>query len=462
MVCLKIIFALILYLNNKSAMEIKKRIIIFLLFILNIWSFIAAQQLSVDVLPLGGQLPSNSVQRIFQDREGFMWFGTREGLSRYDGYRVLTFRSGKTTPNLLTDNQITSITDSWERVLIGTKKGLNILNKKTYEICHVDNEELKDQEIRSILFDSKGYIWVGTYIALYRCSSDFSSCKRYDNSLPITSVNSIYEDVDNNIWVTFWRKGIFRYDRVKDTFVKYPSVGKENNPFCVFQDDKKQHWIGTWGEGLYKFYPEEKNEQIYIPVKSIKEGELPENGTFFSIQQDDRYGYLWLVSARGLYAIRKRVDNFVETVDISDISSKLNNIFSEICKDKAGNLWIASFNEGVSYINMDKPVIQNYLMPFIKETTGLTTNIQAIYKDKDGDIWINQNRLGLGIYKKDSDKVIWYKDIPDLNNLLGMETINFIGSACTHFVAEACVGTLRTSTGCYCSNCRTNITSGIF
>ena len=63
----------------------------------------------------------------------------------------------------------------------------------------MDNEELKDQEIRSILFDSKGYIWVGTYIALYRCSSDFSSCKRYDNSLPITSVNSIYEDVDNNI-----------------------------------------------------------------------------------------------------------------------------------------------------------------------------------------------------------------------------------------------------------------------
>jgi len=124
-------------------MEIKKWITIFLPFIFNIWSFIAAQQLSVDILPLGGQLPSNSVQRIFQDREGFMWFGTREGLSRYDGYRVLTFRSGKTTPNLLTDNQITSITDSWERVLIGTKKGLNILNKKTYEIYHVDNEELK-------------------------------------------------------------------------------------------------------------------------------------------------------------------------------------------------------------------------------------------------------------------------------------------------------------------------------
>lgn len=408
-------------------MEIKKRSIIFLFFIFNIWGFVTAQELSVDVLPLSGQLPSNSVQRIFQDREGFMWFGTREGLSRYDGYRVLTFRSGKTTPNLLTDNQITSLADSWERVLIGTKKGLNILNKKTYEIYHIDNEELKDQEIRSILFDSRGYIWVGTYIALYRCSSDFSVCKRYDSSLPVTSVNSIYEDSDNNIWVTFWRKGIFRYDRTKDTFVKYPKLGKENNPFCVFQDDKKQHWIGTWGEGLYRFYPEEKDEQVYMPVKSVKPGELSSNGTFFSIQQDDKYGYLWLVSSRGLYAIRKRVDNSVEMIDISNISSKLNNIFSEICKDKAGNLWIASFNEGVAYINMDKPVIQNYPLASIKKTIGLTTNIQAIYKDKEGDIWINQNRLGLGIYKKNSDEIVWYKDIPGLSGLLGMETVNYIG-----------------------------------
>ena len=408
-------------------MKINRTTIIFVFFIMNVISPITAQEFSVEILPLSKQLPSNSVQRVFQDREGFMWFGTREGLSRYDGYRTLTFRSGKTTPDLLTDNQITCITNSWERILIGTKKGLNILNKKTYEISHINNEELKDQEIRSILFDSKGYIWVGTYVALYRCSSDFSSCKRYDSSLPVTSVNSIYEDTDNNIWVTFWRKGIFRYDRIKDTFVKYPVLGKENNPFSVFQDDKKQHWIGTWGEGLYKFYPEESDEQVYMPVESVKKGELPGNGTFFSIQQDKKYGYLWLVSSRGLYAVRKRVDNLVETIDISDISSKLNNIFSEICLDKSGNLWIASFNEGVAYINLDKPIIQNYPMPSIKKTTGLTTNIQAIYNDNDGDIWINQNRLGLGIYKKDSDKIIWYRDIPDLRGLSGMETIGCIG-----------------------------------
>lgn len=417
-------FALILYEKLWNTMEIKRLYITFLLLI-NMFSCVFAQQLSVDVLPLGGQLPSNSVQRIFQDREGFMWLGTREGLCRYDAYRILTFRSGKTTPNLLTDNEITYITeDSRGHLLIGTKKGINVLDKRTYEIHHVDNEELIDQEIRSILVDTKGHIWVGTYIALYRCSADFSSSKRYDSSLPVTSVNSLYEDKDKNLWVTFWRKGLYRYDREQDRFVKYPNLGAENNPFCVFQDDKKQHWVGTWGEGLYMFYPEEKGDMTYVPAKSFQGEELPKNGSFFSIQQDDKHGYIWLVTTRGLFVIKKRADNLMEKVDISEISSKLNNIFSEIYKDKSGNLWIASFNEGVSIINMDKPVIQNYPISIIKKETGLTTNIRAIYKDMDGDIWISQNRLGWGIYKKDNEHVLWYKDMPDLKNLSGMESVN--------------------------------------
>ena len=409
-------------------MNIRCFYIIFLLFI-NVLNCVFAQQLSVDVLPLSNQLPSNSVQRIFQDKEGFMWLGTREGLCRYDAYRVLIFRSGKTTPNLLTDNEITSITeDTRGRLLIGTKKGVNILNKRTYEITHIDNEELKDQEIRSILVDSRGNIWIGTYIALYRCSADFSLCKRYDSSLPVTSVNSLYEDGDKNLWVTFWRKGLYRYDREKDRFVKYPNLGADDNPFCVFQDDKKQHWIGTWGEGLYMFYPEEKGNLTYVSAKDYGGGELPKNGSFFSIQQDNKYGYIWLVTTRGLFVIRKRADNFMEKVDITEISSKLNNIFSEIYKDKSGNIWIASFNEGVSIINMDKPVIQNFLMPFIKTETGLTTNIRAICKDQDGDLWISQNRMGIGIYKESDNRVLWYKDISALKKMPGLETVDCLAN----------------------------------
>ena len=93
-----------------------------------------------------------------------------------------------------------------------------------------------------------------------------------------------------------------------------------------------------------------------------------------------------------LMHFKKRPGNIINTVDISHISSKLNNIFSEIVKDKSGNLWIAAFNEGVSMIDLNKPLVQNYSFPVIREKTGFVTNIKNIYEDKEGDLWIDQNR----------------------------------------------------------------------
>lgn len=84
-----------------------------------------AQQMSVTTLPLNNYLPSSTVLRVHCDREGFLWLGTKDGLCRYDGYRVLVFRSGLKTPDLLTNNEITCITENRNGYLfIGTKKGL--------------------------------------------------------------------------------------------------------------------------------------------------------------------------------------------------------------------------------------------------------------------------------------------------------------------------------------------------
>ena len=149
----------------------------------------------------------------------------------------------------------------------------------------------------------------------------------------------------------------------------------------------------------------------------------------FSITQDDKYGYIWIVSTQGLYALQKRPGNIINTVDISHISSKLNNIFSEIVKDKSGNLWIAAFNEGVSMIDLNKPLVQNYSFPVIREKTGFVTNIKNIYEDKEGDLWIDQNRWGIGIYNPDSNKLLFYKDIPSLKNITNLRNVSCITSA---------------------------------
>lgn len=104
-----------------------------LFFLLPVFSCVFAQQMSVTTLPLNNYLPSSSVLRVHCDKEGFLWLGTKDGLCRYDAYRIQTFRSGLKTPNLLTNNEITCIAEDDKGFLyIGTKKGLNILNKQTY------------------------------------------------------------------------------------------------------------------------------------------------------------------------------------------------------------------------------------------------------------------------------------------------------------------------------------------
>ena len=406
---------------------VKRLFILLLSIFFGFYLHLHAQSPTVDVLSVNKELPSNSVTRIFQDRDGYMWLCTKDGLCRYDAYRLLTFRSSKDTPNLLTDNYVTCVAEDRRRhLLIGTKKGLNILDKGTYKIRPIGIKELQTQEIRSILVDKDGSVWVGTFIALYRCSPDLKTCKKYGKTAPITSVNGIYRDADDNIWVTFWAKGLYRYDRRHDRFLRYPRIGKRNNPFCVFQDNNKQLWIGTWGEGLYMFYPKESGNKTYIPAKSSNphdEAELHDK-SFFSIQQDDKYGYLWLVSQRGIYALRKGADNYMEFVDIHDVSDKLNNIFSELYKDHSGNLWVAAFSEGASVINMNKPAIRNYVFPEIKKQTGVTTNIHSLARDGEGDLWFSQNRKGLGFCHADGSGLRWIESFPALKSLAGLASIS--------------------------------------
>ena len=82
-----------------------------LFFLLPVFSCVFAQQMSVTTLPLNNYLPSSSVLRVHCDKEGFLWLGTKDGLCRYDAYRIQTFRSGLKTPNLLTNNEITCIAE---------------------------------------------------------------------------------------------------------------------------------------------------------------------------------------------------------------------------------------------------------------------------------------------------------------------------------------------------------------
>lgn len=391
---------------------------------------VRSQSVSVSQFPLTQQLPSNSVRCVFQDKDGILWLGTGDGLCRYDAYRVNVFRSSSQNPNLLSNNDITCLAETNEgTLLIGTRKGLNILDKRRNKITALPDKELNSYEIRSLAVDKAGYVWVGTYKRLVRCSPDFSEVKAYDSSLPVTSVNSVYKDHEENIWVMFWRKGLYQYNRKQDLFIRMPRVGNSDNPFRIFQDKKHRYWLTTWGEGIFRMHPDGELREMYRPVE-VDYGTEKEHkilNDVFGLVEDDKYGYLWMVNSFGL-TVAAYEEGRLRLIDMKRQFSSMNNIFSDIYKDASGNIWISAFNESAYMINLDNPVVLNYPLSMIKErTNGLTPNISAIYQDEDGDLWFGQNRWGLGIYSPSRATLRHYQEFPSLANLTGLTNIVFIG-----------------------------------
>ena len=131
-------------------------------------------------LPFFYLLSSNEIFSIHQDREGYFWIGTTNGLARYDGYQLNTFRTDYKNQNLLTDNGITAINDNDLYVWIGTWKGLNLYNKQTCRITPFSDVRLLDKVVDAITVDKDGNVWVSAGGMIYRCDSTAHIIKEYE------------------------------------------------------------------------------------------------------------------------------------------------------------------------------------------------------------------------------------------------------------------------------------------
>jgi len=390
-------------------------------------------QVSFENFPYMSQLPSNSVQRVFQDKEGYIWFGTLDGLCRYDGYSVKSFRSDMNNPSLLTNNDILCLTeDDNNQLWIGTKQGVNILDKHTMRIRPFDETTFQGDHINSLASDGKGHVWIGTQRGLFRYNVRKNTLQSYvydpydKKTISGTGINYIYRDNHGNIWVMSWNSGICRYLPQTNNFKRYPKVGPHNNPFRLYQDKQDNYWIGTWGDGFYQFDPKAQEDKMYTfhAVGNIQG--KPAESTIYSIVQDDKYGYLWLMSLSGLYAMNYQPDGTLTSVDISKYMAGSSRLYSEIIKDRNNNLWIGAFSEGVIFINFERPPVQNYYLDIIRQRMGFLPSIKALSEDQDGLDWIGLNRYGLCLYNRQTNSAKFYTTVPGSKGTGNLLTVNYI------------------------------------
>lgn len=384
------------------------KVLISCLFCLFFSFTLSAQQMIVSPMPFQDKLAVNSIFNLYQDSQGFIWVGTAYGLERYDGYDIRSFINNYKNPHKLTHNDIRCFAEDDEYLWIGTLRGINLLNKTTYQITPFPDPTLQEKDIKDLFCDWKGNIWVAAEKSLYRCDAQQGIVKEY----PLKNeASSFFEDRDGNLWFLTWNGDIMKYDRPNDSFTTY--AHKENsNPYRMTQDNQGRYWIATWGSGIWRFDPDSPNEEGMFHRQSIINPirHFPEQ-VFYDIVQDDAYGYIWALSHFRLYVFRINEQDELEEVDIhtlKDINQPIDQYktYSRVIKDNTGNLWLGAYDQGYT-ISFEKTEILNYTMENMREKLGLDANILYFNKDSKGTIWCDQSRYGLCLFDERTGKTTY-------------------------------------------------------
>lgn len=365
---------------------------------------VTAQHMFFRQFPFLNQLSSNEIQDIHQDREGFLWIATTNGLARYDGYRLLNFRSDYRNQNLLADNAIINIDDNSLYVWIASWGGINLYDKQTCRILPFPDKRFQNHPVNYVAVDQAENVWVASDGRIYRCDSTAHIVKEYDL---VTSagknqggIQSIYIDKKNRIWIIA-TTGVFGYDSTMDVFIHYPCPKIEAAAYVMYQDSSDNYWLGTWGGGLWQFFPDKEGEECYKQYKMIDSNINWAESTIYSIEQDDTFGYLWMLSYAGLYVFKYTDAGVLEMVDIHNLIDT-HMMYTRICKDREGNLWLGSYDTGYTIL-FNNPNVGNFPLLQLKKKLGWDTNILNLSLDNDSIMWFEQDRHGLCLYNLSHD-----------------------------------------------------------
>ncbi|WP_299664972.1 two-component regulator propeller domain-containing protein [uncultured Polaribacter sp.] len=316
-------------------------------------------------------LSQGDVNIIYQDNKGFMWFGTHDGLNKYNGYEFTVYKPNANDSTSINSNLIYAITgDNEGNLWVGTTgNGLNYYNKTTGNFKHyLHNKEdiysLSSNHINTLYIDARNMLWIGTANGL-----DLVDLKKTKNIVKFKHYNPVHNKITTN-------------------FLK-------NNVYAIFEDSKNQLWVGS-SNGLFKLSRDENGTIYFISLNNLID--LPNDTSVQSIAEDE-YGRLIIGTGKGLYIYNSAFIN-------NKVIKIKNGFYSDIKIDNKNNIWAGS-NMGLLYfLNQDlekTPILENQFTYDPKISNSISKNIiKSLFIDKTGILWIGTN--GGGINKLDPEQ----------------------------------------------------------
>jgi ligand-binding sensor domain-containing protein/signal transduction histidine kinase len=407
-------------------------------------------------------LSQSGVNCILQDSKGFLWFGTGDGLNKYDGYTFKVYKHDPDNAGSLSNNDVLALFEDRSGTLwIGTRRGLNKYNPRdetfTRWLNDSDNpSSLSHNHVLSIYESQDGILWIGTKGGgLNRFDKDSDQFTRWlnkpenSNSLSHNDVLSISSDCSGTLWIGT-RNGLNQFDSKNETFIHWsnkPGDSKSlshNEVLVIFADQSGTLWIGTRG-GLNEFdlkdgtlrrwlnEPGNSESLSHNEIRSIFEdssGTLwvgtwggglnrfnrqdktfshwvrsPKNpaslsdNSVYSIYED-RSGVLWIGTVRGINKFDPEKSKFLHwTNEPGNINSLSNKRVFSVIEDRAGVLWIGTV-AGLNGFDRQQNKISHWVNEPEDPHSLSHNHIRAIFEDRTGTLWIGTDAGGLNSFNR--------------------------------------------------------------
>lgn len=358
-----------------------------------------------DHFSLKDGLSNQSVNCILQDREGFMWFGTDDGLNKYDGYTFTTLKSTLNDPtNGFLNNQILGLCeDHTNRLWVATLGGLHEVDKQTGHVTpHPIRASKADQwnYQHSVYEDSQHVLWVSTLGGLARYEPTRHHFTLFPVPRPEATIKTVFEDPQHRFWVATYQ-GLYLFDRSTGRFTLIPMVkGRVQPAFISFHLDHQQVlWLATATAG-YSLFRLNLRRQPWHPEAYNPKGQI-NPFTFLNSLHSDREGIFWLATTTGL----QRIDPvhhqvFTYRPDPNTPKGISSNTAQSVYHDRAGTLWVGTDNGIDRQIVRNKPFM-TYQIRSNAGTANLPENkVVALLTDQTGRFWISN---GYKVYRQATD-----------------------------------------------------------
>lgn len=395
----------------------KKVVIYVILAISLLHAYGSGGRVSVKFQSIQNGLSNRHIKCIVKDHKGFIWFGTSEGLNKFDGSNFTLYEKKVNDGKSLINNNVTAILEDSNRNLwIGTAVGLCIYNRETDGFESFKNFGEEDFHNISALFEDVDHnIWIGTSghgVFVYNPAIDtiFSYSYEKNNPTSVSSnfINSIISDQQNRIWLGT-RNGLDLYDKRNNIFLNFANLDPTNDVFrtlvvrSVILDPSGSLWVGTYGKGLFKLTDGGKNWHVQQYVTSENQGSLSSNDILSLLC--DKKGNIWIGTENGgldfLPSYSSAISVF-KTQDGNPQSISSNSIWS-LYQDNTGIIWVGTYNQGLNYIDERSEKFSVFQKFPFESNTLVNNNVLSFSSDKNGTIWIATDGGGVSSFDPQTD-----------------------------------------------------------